>query len=121
MNLLLPNLKIKHGAEYITDKHQLVGTIDNVAYVRANKTEPYVCIPPAFIITDSDGAAWSLSEDRPPNGNLVHHGEFQFKVMRNDFNIDDMYATRIEYRNGVITIYGDYGKKQFSRNRRHFI
>ena len=113
-------LRISVGADCITDKALLVGTIGGVAQVRANKTESSVCIPPAFIITDSDGAAWSLSEEEyAPLP--IHNGRFQFLVMRNDINIDNAYASVIEYRNGQVRIYGDYGVKTLSRDRRHFI
>jgi hypothetical protein len=46
--------------DYLFDKHLLVGYIQGKRYERENKTETDVEIPPAFIITDSDGAAWTF-------------------------------------------------------------
>lgn len=97
------------------DKHLLVGTINGARFERENKTEPYVEIPPAFIITDSDGAAWTFGAQF-----TVHNGEYEFAVMRNDVDTGEV-AKRIVYQKGVVHIFGNYGWKRFSRNRRHFI
>jgi hypothetical protein len=97
------------------DKHLLSGVIGGARFERENKTENDVEIPPAFIITDSDGAAWTFGPQY-----TVHNGEFEFSVMRNDVDTGEV-AKRIVYRRGVVNIFGSYGWKQFSRNRRHFI
>ncbi len=97
------------------DKAMLTGVINGVRYERANKTELDVEIPPAFIITDSDGAAWTIGTEY-----MMHNGEYEFNVLRNDVDTGEM-AKRIVYRRGVVCIYGHYGWKRFSRNRRHFI
>ena len=97
------------------DRHILAGTINGARYERANKTESYVCVPPAFMITDSDGACWTFGAQY-----AVHNGEFEFTVLRNDVDTDEV-AKRIEYRKGVVWIFGHYGWKQFSRSRKHFI
>lgn len=102
-------------AELLFDKDLLVGKINGARYERENKTESDVEIPPAFIITDSDGAAWTFG------GQYVeHNGEFEFSVMRNDVDTGEV-AKRIVYQKGVVSIFGSYGWKRFSRNRRHFI
>lgn len=93
----------------------LIGRINGTRYERENKTENDVEIPPAFIITDSDGAAWTLGTKYSQ-----HNGEYEFNVMRNDVDTDEV-AKRIVYRRGTVWIFGHYGWKQFSRSRRGFI
>ena len=97
------------------DKDLLRGVINGVPYVRNDKTETDVEIPPAFIITDSDGAAWTIGTEY-----VMHNSEFEFSVLRNDVDTNEM-AKRIVYRRGVVCIFGHYGWKRFSRSRRHFI
>lgn len=103
-------------ADYLFEAGLLVGRINGVRYERVDKTEPYVVIPPAFIITDSDGAAWTLGNE------YVHHGgsDYEWNVLRSDIDTGET-AQRIEYRNGQVRIFGWYGWKTFSRRRRHFI
>lgn len=102
-------------ADYIFDKHILVGRIGGARYERANPTEAYVEVPPAFLITDSDGACWTFGSQY-----ATHNGEFEFNVLRNDVDTGEV-AKRIVYRQGVVKIFGHYGWKSFSRNRKHFI
>jgi hypothetical protein len=97
------------------DKHLLSGIIHGVHYERENKTENDVEVPPAFLITDSDGAMWTFGPQYE-----VHNGEFQFAIMRNDVDTGEV-AKRIVYQRGTVWIFGSYGWKHFSRNRRHFI
>jgi len=96
------------------DAHFLIGRALGQAWKRENVTESYVVIPPALIITDSDGAAFTLGTEYD-----VH---MQFNVLRNDVDTGE-FAQRIEYRRGQpVRIYGrPYGVKSFSRSRRHFI
>lgn len=101
--------------ELIFDRHILSGVIGGVRYERINPTENYVEIPPARLITDSDGAMWTFGPHY-----TEHNGEYQFSVMRNDIDTGEV-AKRIVYQKGVVSIFGDYGWKRFSRNRRHFI
>ena len=97
------------------DAHLLIGRALGQTWRRNDKTEAYVCIPPAMIITDSDGATWTLGFRY-----VIHNHEYEFNVLRNDVDTDEM-AKRIEYTKGVVRIFGHYGWKSFSRNRRHFI
>jgi hypothetical protein len=97
------------------DDHLLIGQALGKVYRRENKTESYVCIPPAFIITDSDGATWTLGFKY-----RIHHTEYEFNVLRNDIDTGEM-AKRIEYKQGLVRIFGQYGWKNFSRSRRHFV
>jgi len=102
-------------------QHLLVGWANGLRYERENKTEAYVAVPPAHIITDSDGAAWTLGTQYVDHGG----GEFEFNVLRNDVDTGET-AMRIEYRKGVVKIFGRYAGgrgswKSFSRSRRGFI
>ena len=100
---------------HLFDTGLFVGRINGLRYERVDKTETDVEIPPAFIITDSDGAAWTLGPRY-----AEHNGEYEFSVLRNDVDTDEV-AKRIVYRRGVVKIFGHYGWKSFSRSRRHFI
>lgn len=102
-------------AQLLFDKHLLAGTVNGLRYERENKTENDVEIPPAYLITDSDGAMWTFGPQY-----TIHNGEYQFSVLRNDVDTGEV-AKRIVYRRGVVCIFGHYGWKRFSRNRRHFI
>jgi hypothetical protein len=107
------------SVEYLFDKYILAGCVfqngELVRYEREDKTEPYVVIPPAYVITDSDGACWTFG-----NEYAEHNGEYEFNVLRNAVDMDEV-AKRIEYRRGRIWIFGNYGWKHFSRTRRSFI
>lgn len=94
------------------DDHLLIGRSSGVTFRRADKTESSVVIPPAYIITDSDGAAWTFGTEFNAYGEII--------VLRNDVPMGE-FAQRIEYRNGVVCLYGRAGRRHFSRNRRHFI
>jgi hypothetical protein len=103
-------------ADYLFDRDLLVGRIGGVRYERINKSEPYTTIPPAFIITDSDGAAWTLGTEY-----AFHHGEMYFNVLRNDRDVDEM-ACRVEYRgDGRVWIRTPLEWKHLSASRRAFI
>jgi hypothetical protein len=97
------------------DDHLLIGRALGKFYRRENKTESYTSVPPAFMITDSDGAVWTLGFKY-----IIHHNEYHFSVLRNDVDVGEM-ASRIEYTKGVVRIFGQDGWKSFSRSRRNFI
>lgn len=97
------------------NKGLLVGRAHGARYERENPSERDVQVPPAFAIHDSDGAVWTFGPQY-----TLHNGEFQFSVLRNDVDTGEV-AKRIAYLGGVVTIYGDYGRKRFSRSRRNFI
>jgi hypothetical protein len=102
---------------FLHEEHKglLVGYIHGARYERTDKSEADVEIPPAFIITDSDGAAWTLGTQY-----AVHNGEFEFNVLRNDVDTDEI-AKRIVYRRRRVWIFGHYGWKHFSHSHRCFI
>jgi hypothetical protein len=97
------------------DAHLLIGRALGMTYRRENKTEPYVCIPPAFLITDSDGATWTLGFKY-----RIHNGEYEFIVLRDDVEMGE-FAKRIEYRRGVVRIFNQDGWKVLARSRTTFI
>lgn len=94
------------------DDHLLIGRANGVAFKRENKTENYVVIPPAYIITDSDGGTWTFGTE--------FNTYDEINVLRNDVDTGE-FAQRIEYNKGVVTLHGRGGRRSFSRSRRHFI
>lgn len=94
------------------DAHLLIGRALGQTWRRADKTESYVCIPPALIITDSDGGTWTFGTEFNAYGEI--------SVLRNDVDTGE-FAERIEYRRGVVRLYGKSGTRVFSRSRRHII
>jgi hypothetical protein len=94
--------------DFLFDKEILAGTVGGLRYERENKSENYVTIPPAFLITDADGGMWSFGPE------YIKHGWiFEFNVLRNDVDTGEV-AYKIEYQKGVVTIYGVNGKKRWS-------
>jgi hypothetical protein len=82
-------------------------------------TESSMAIPPALVITDSEGALWTLGFDQ----GAWRTGEFEYDVVRNGKKTGE-HACRIEYRsvNGGprrIRIYGEEGWRVW--NGRTFI
>ena len=97
----------------LTDSELLVGKALGQNYYRENKTESYVCIPPALIITDSNGATWTLGHE------YIHTGRewsYYFNVMRNDVDTGE-YAARIEYRAGKVKILTKDGWKTWTERK----
>jgi hypothetical protein len=94
------------------DHHLLIGRADGQLFRRENKTESYVVIPPAHLITDSDGAMWTFG--------FKYDGYGEINVLRNDVDVGE-FAQKIEYRKGVVRLFGRAGTRVFSRSRRHFI
>lgn len=94
------------------DAHLLIGRALGQTWRRESKTENYVCIPPALIITDSDGGTWTFGTEFNTYGEI--------NVLRNDVNTGE-FAQRIEYRRGVVKLFGRTGWRSFSRGRRHII
>lgn len=94
------------------DTHLLIGRANGTIFRRNDKTESYVVIPPAYIITDSDGGTWTFGTEFNAYGEI--------NVLRNDVDMGE-FAQRIEYRGGVVRLFGRAGRRSFSRSRRHFI
>jgi hypothetical protein len=99
----------------LRDSVMLQGVADGVVFFRENKTEPYVEIPPAYIITDSDGATWTFGDKYIQRGHV-----FEFSVVRNGIDTGEL-ASKIVYQKGRVSIFGVDGWRHFSRGRRHFI
>jgi hypothetical protein len=94
------------------DAHLLIGRALGQTWRRNDPTEPYTVVPPALVVTDSDGATWTFGTE------FSVHGEIN--VLRNDVDVGE-FAERIEYRRGVVRLYGKCGMRTFSRSRKHFI
>lgn len=94
------------------DTHMLIGRAHNVTYRRENKTESYVVVPPALLITDSDGGTWTFGSEFNIFGEI--------NVLRNDMDTGE-FAQKIEYRCGIVRLFGRSGWRTLARNRRHFI
>jgi hypothetical protein len=85
------------------DSVLLEGRALQTTYIRENATQPYVSVPPALIITDSNGATWTLGFEY-----LHVRGQLFFNVLRNDLNTGE-FASNIEYRQGKIRIQSSEG------------
>ena len=97
------------------DSHLLIGKALGQVYRRENRTESYVCVPPAFMITDSDGTVWTLGFE------YVEHGwQYEFNVLRND-KYTGQFASHIEYRDGVVRLFGRDGTRVLSRDKNYFL
>lgn len=89
----------------------LIGRADGQIYRRENRSERYVSIPPAFLITDETGATWIFGADY-----VEERGRYWFAVMRNDVDTGEL-AERIEFRStqrnplGQVAIYTRLGRK----------
>jgi hypothetical protein len=112
-NLVLSNVINRSKAS--DDAHLLIGKAGGQVYRRENATESYVCIPPAHVITDNTGEVWTLGFDY-----VEHPFHYEFMVLRND-KPTGQFAEKIEYRNGVIRLFGKDGMRTLSRNRLFFI
>ena len=112
-NIILPNFVDRRKSS--DDAHLLIGKAMGETIRRENKTESYVSSPPAFSIVDSDGAVFTLGFDY-----VEHPFKYEFIVLRNDVSTGQ-FAETIEYRNGVVRIFGKDGTRTWSRSRRHFI
>jgi hypothetical protein len=87
----------------LRDSELLRGRADGSLYLRENATEPYVESPPAYIITDSSGATWTLGLHY-----IERAGHYEFSVMRNDADTGEM-ASKIVYQRGKVRIFGRNG------------
>lgn len=94
------------------DDHLLIGRANGVTFRRENPTEAYVVVPPSYVITDTDGGTWTFGTEFNALGEI--------NVLRNDVSTSE-FAQRIEYRQGVVRLYGKAGTRSFSRSRRHFV
>jgi hypothetical protein len=88
----------------LRDSELLIGRALGTRYTRENSTESYVSVPPALIITDSNGATWTLGHDYIEKG-----WRYFFGVMRNDVHTGEQ-ACNIEYRLGRVRIFTPDGK-----------
>ncbi len=108
---------------YLFEEHKglLVGRAHGVRYERDNPSDHDVEMPPAFVITDTDGATWMLG-----NEYVVHDGFYYFNVLRNDVDMDEVACKIVYSARGMggqrrVWLYTRDGWKHFSRSRRGFI
>ncbi len=97
------------------DSALLKGRALKTTYLRENATQPYVTIPPALIITDSNGATWTLGFsyiEKWIRGEKV----FYFNVLRNDVDTGE-FSEKIDYRQGKIRIFSSDGTQKVWRER----
>jgi hypothetical protein len=69
-------------------------------------TEPYVCIPPALVIRDNEGATWTLGfdyDEREWRG-----GKWEYDIVRNGVNTGE-FGRVIEFRKGKVRVWGAEG------------
>jgi len=71
------------------------------------ESESYVTVPPALWITDRWGTTWTLGFQRPTR-DPHNTGEYEFDVVRNGIVMGE-WACRIEYRAGIVRIFGHQG------------
>ena len=95
------------------DSELLQGRALGQTWTRENKTEAYVCIPPALIITDSNGATWTIGSSYIEGG----YWAFYYNVLRNDVDTD-IFAAKIEYRGGKIRALTKDGWRVWTERRR---
>jgi hypothetical protein len=97
----------------LRDSQLLAGTINGARYERENRSEEYVEIPPAFLITDERGGMWTFGPEYE-----IHNGHYHFNVLRNDIDTGET-AEKIIFRKGVVSIFGRSGWRRW--NGRTFI
>jgi len=102
-------------AESKYERGLLLGRALGEVYRRENPSEPYVSIPPAFMITDHDGATWTFGHEYRET-----RWSFEMNVLRNDVNVGQ-FAEKIEFRGGKVYLYGRDGRRVASRSRRHIL
>lgn len=99
----------------IRDSELLVGKAVGQTFYREDKTESYVTVPPALIVTASDGTTFTLGTEFLGGG-----WNMEFNVLCNDRDTGE-FASRIECARGVVRIFGQAGWRTWSRSRRTFI
>lgn len=83
---------------------------------QAHVTEPYVCVPPALIITDDEGAIWTLGFDYSETE--WRAGRYEYDIVRNGRKTGEFGRT-IEFRRGKVIINGADGRRVW--NGRAFV
>jgi len=96
----------------IKDSELLAGRALGETYLRENRTDAYVCVPPALIVTAPDGKAFTL-------GFKYRQGrDLEFNVLVDDRDSGE-FASRIEMAGGRVRIFGGDGWRTW--NGRSFI
>jgi hypothetical protein len=87
----------------LRDSELLLGRAEGSRYFREDATDAYVESPPAYIITESNGATWILGQHYQE-----HNGIYEWGVMRNDV-FTGQYAQKIVYQRNKVRIWGRDG------------
>jgi hypothetical protein len=74
-------------------------------------TENYVSTPPALLVVEEDGTVWTLGSNQV----MGPRGEYGFDVLRNGAWTGE-WASRIERRAGVVSIFTADGRKNWNGN-----
>jgi hypothetical protein len=83
-------------------KDSFVGLADGQKFFRENRSEAYVEIPPAYIITDERGDTWTLG--------FRYNANYEFDVCRNDVSTGE-FASKIVMQRGQVRIFTRTGWK----------
>lgn len=75
------------------------------------ETENYVATPPALLVVEADGTVWTLGSNQV----MGPRGEYGFDVLRNGEWTGE-WASRIERRAGVVSIFTAEGRKNWNGN-----
>ena len=84
----------------LRDSELLTGRALGETYLRENKTESYVEVPPALIITDPSGTTFTMGFRY-----IEYAGHFEFNVLRDDIDTGE-FAEKIVMQAGTVRIFG---------------
>jgi len=98
------------------DSVLLSGRAVGGTFYRENASEPYVTIPPALIITDSNGATWTLGHAGYIEVFNGRWPDWFWPVLRNDVPTGE-HAKKIEYRRGKIRIWTRNGWRVWTEHK----
>lgn len=87
----------------LRDSQLLIGRAIGSKFLRENQTEAYVEIPPALVITASDGSTFTLGNRCRQYGWVM-----EFNVTCNDIDTGE-FAHRVVYRDHKVRIFGRDG------------
>jgi hypothetical protein len=77
-------------------------------------TEAYVCVPPALVIRDNEGAVWTLGFDY--SDTEWRTGRWEYDILRNG-RMTGEFGRTIEFRQGKVIINGADGRRVWNGRR----
>lgn len=96
------------------DSALLTGQMFGTPWYRDDKSECYVTIPPALVITDSTGAMWTLGLEYQQKG-----WRYFYNVLRNSVHTGE-YAEKVEYHQRRVRIWTQDGWKTWTERKPGF-